>query len=177
MPAVGRSPVRAGLAHTTRSRITDSTATLLADVATSPALERVGWLKVSFFRTPVLDFLRTGNFANVETLVLNAGPFPEVLEAVAENESFRSLRYVQFGEDRWAWATGYPATLRFLALSDKLREANARHLPFGEMRTVLRGILRDTPFVPVPPPPAPVRFRSRCGCRSGPPAPIPPLEA
>ena len=46
-------------------------------------MECVGWLKVSFFRTPVFGFLRTGNFANVETLVLNSGPFPQVLEAVA----------------------------------------------------------------------------------------------
>ncbi|MBN9120227.1 MAG: TIGR02996 domain-containing protein [Planctomycetes bacterium] len=86
---------------------------LLAEVAKSPALERVGWLKVSFFRTPVLDFLRAGNFANVETLVLNSGPFPQVLEAVAENGSFRSLRYVRFGTDRWAWAGSYPALLRY----------------------------------------------------------------
>jgi hypothetical protein len=123
-------------------------AALLMEVGRSPRLERVGWLKVSFFRTPVYDFLRTGHFPNVETLVLNAGPFPDVLEAVAENESFRSLRYVQFGSDQWAWAPGYVDQVRFSVLEGKLRAANAKHLPFGEMRTALRAIMRDTPLPP-----------------------------
>ncbi len=127
----------------------------LAQVGRHPLLERVGWLKVSFFTTPVYEFLRAGHFANVETLVLNAGPFPEVLEAVAENESFRSLRYVQFGHELWSWAPDYPARLRYRALEPKIREANHRHLPFGEMRAALRAILRETPVVPAEPPPAP----------------------
>jgi uncharacterized protein (TIGR02996 family) len=130
----------------------------LAEVARSPRLARVGWLKVTFFATPVLDFLRTGNFANVETLVLNSGPFPEVLEAVAGNESFRSLRYVEFGFDREVWLRDYPTALRFTALHAKLRIANERHLPYGEMRAALRAILRDTPLVPAAvPTPAPAQ--------------------
>jgi uncharacterized protein (TIGR02996 family) len=132
---------------------------LLADVAQSPDLERVGWLKVSFFQTSVLGFLRRGNFASVETLVLNAVPFPEVLLAVTENASFRSLRYVQFGDDHAMWARGLPQYLRYLALRDKLRVANERHVPFGEMRGVLRDILRTTPLVSVEvPPPAPLPY-------------------
>ncbi len=124
---------------------------LLAEVARSPALARVGWLKVSFFHTGVGGLLRTGNFANVETLVLNAGPFPEALEAVAGNESFRSLRYVWFGGDRWAWGNTAIATHRYAALEPKLAEANARHLPHGEMRGVLRALLHDE----LSPPPQP----------------------
>jgi hypothetical protein len=139
-------------------------AELLAEVARSPQLARVGWLKVTFFATPALDFLRAGNFANVETLVLNSGPFPEVLEAVAGNESFRSLRYVEFGDDRdrEAWLPDYPTALRFTALDAKLRSANERHLPYGEMRAALRAILRDTPVVPAaalaPAPPSVTTF-------------------
>jgi len=133
---------------------------LLEEVGRSPSLERVGWLKVSFFHTPVVDFLRTGNFVNVETLVLNSGPIPDVLEAITENESFHSLRYLQFGDDREAWIPDYPTALRFNAFHGQLRAANERHLPYGEMRTVLRQILRDTPVVPAqiaPPPPAVIR--------------------
>ncbi|MBN9120113.1 MAG: hypothetical protein J0I06_13265 [Planctomycetes bacterium] len=41
----------------------------------------------------------------------------------------------------------------------KLQTANERHLPFGEMRAVLRSILRDTPVVPAAPPtPVPIRW-------------------
>jgi uncharacterized protein (TIGR02996 family) len=130
-------------------------AELLADVASSPLLSRAGWLQVSILRTPVYEFLRTGHFANVETLVLNSGPFPEVLRAVVENESFRSLRYIHFGPDRWAWAPSYAERVRASTLETKLREANIRNLPFGEMRVALRAILRDTPVVPTTPPPAP----------------------
>jgi hypothetical protein len=131
---------------------------LLAEVATSPALARIGWLQVSFHHPSVLNFLRTGNFVNVETLVLNSGPFPEVLLAVAENESFRSLRYVRFGKDRWAWASPYARMLHYLALADKLQTANERHVPFGEMWSVLRNILHDTPLVPVSRPTVPVEI-------------------
>jgi hypothetical protein len=109
-------------------------------------------LKVSFLRTLVCDFLRAGNFVNVETLVLNSGPFPEVLEAVTQNESFRSLRYIQFGNDREGWITSYPIALRFNTLAGKIRTANERNVPHGEMREVLRGILRNTPLVPAAPP-------------------------
>ncbi len=130
-------------------------ADLLAEVGRSPLLERVGWLKVSFFRTPVVEFLRTGHFANVETLVLNCGPSSEVLEAVAENESFRSLRYVRFGYDVWALAPNFAERVHVNALQDKLSVANARHVPFGEMRGVLRGIVRDTPAISLLPPPVP----------------------
>lgn len=121
---------------------------LLTEIGRSPQLERVGWLKVSFFRTSALDFLRTGKFPNVETLVLNSGPFPAILEAVTENESFRSLRYIQFGADQELWAGGYPGLLRYVALHHNIRAANQRHVPHGEMRAVLRNILRDTPIVP-----------------------------
>jgi uncharacterized protein (TIGR02996 family) len=127
----------------------------LARIGSSPFLARVGWLKVSFFRTPVAPFLRTGNFANVETLVLNCGPFPEVLEAVAENESFRHLRYIHFGSDRWSWAGTQPTfSLLYLAILPKLDETNARDLPYGEMRGVLRSILSDASRLPEPPPSA-----------------------
>jgi uncharacterized protein (TIGR02996 family) len=148
-------------------------AALLTEVGNSPRMERVGWLKVSFFGTPVYDFLRTGHFPNVETLVLNAGPFPDVLEAVSENESFRCLRYVQFGSDPWAWAPGYVDRLRFTVLEGKLRAANAKHLPFGEMRTALRAILRSTPLVPanLPPPAVPLPLRMPEWATSPPPGP------
>jgi uncharacterized protein (TIGR02996 family) len=132
---------------------------LLASVGRSPALARVGWLKVSFFHTPTAEFLRTGNFANVETLVLNCVPFPEVLEAVAENESFRSLRYVHLGDDHFVWAGDDPAVLQYYVLADRLRQANERHLPHGEMRAALRAILNDQPApaftFPVVPPSVP----------------------
>lgn len=124
---------------------------LLMQVAESPSLERVGWLKVSFLRTPAAEFLRQGNFPNVETLVLNCGPFPEVLEAVAENESFRSLRYVQFGTDGWAWAArGSRAWNHLITLAPKIDDTNRKHLPYGEMRGELKRILADTP--PLSPP-------------------------
>ncbi len=130
---------------------------LLAEVGRSPSLERVGWLKVSFFVTPVFEFLRTGNFANVETLVLNSRPFPHVLEAVAENESFRSLRYILFGGDWWAWSGTGPMSDRDIALLSKITDANARHLPHGEMRTALRDILGGLPPRP-PAVPLPLRM-------------------
>lgn len=123
---------------------------LLDEVAQSPALRQVGWLKVSFLRTPVMDFLRAGQFDNVETLVLNSGPFPGVLEAVAENPSFRSLRYIQFGADRWAWAGTRLTLAQFHVLESRLRPLNDRHLPFGEMRFALRGVLRDRLPAPGP---------------------------
>jgi uncharacterized protein (TIGR02996 family) len=129
---------------------------LLAEVGRSPALERVGWLRVSFLRTPAADFLRAGNFANVETLVLNCGPFPEVLAAVAENPSFRSLRYVRLGPDRWAWAGAWAAGQHLLALEPGLEAANRRHVRYGEMRAALRALLggavtlTDVPALPGP---------------------------
>lgn len=133
----------------------------LARCARSPALARVGWLKASFFRTPTLEFFRTGDFANVEALELNCGPFPDVLEAVAGNESFRGLRYVSFGSDHWAWAPNPAVDERRKQIGRKLSDLNARHLPYGAMREALRALLRDLP-PPVPPPvaeapPPPVR--------------------
>ena len=130
---------------------------LLTEVGRSPELERVGWLKVSFFRTSVFGFLLNGNFANVETLVLNSGPFSQVLEAVAENESFRSLRYILFGGDWWAWSGAAQMSDRTRTLLSKLTDANQRHLPHGEMRTALRDILGGLPPRP-PPVPLPLRM-------------------
>lgn len=124
---------------------------VLADIGRSPALERIGWLKVSLFRTSAADFLRTGNFVNVETLVLNCGPFPEVLEAVAENESFRSLRYVRFGTDSWAWGAGMDR-FRLASLIVRLDDANRKHLPYGEMRAELRRVLGRAAAESVAPP-------------------------
>lgn len=124
---------------------------VLEDIGRSPALERIGWLKVSFFRTPAAVFLRVGNFVNVETLVLNCGPFPEVLEAVAANESFRNLRYVRFGEDTWAWRNELTQLLRYNAIAPKLEEANGKHLPYGAMRAELRRILGRAAAEPIPP--------------------------
>jgi uncharacterized protein (TIGR02996 family) len=140
---------------------------LLTRVGQSPRLARVGTLQVTFFRTPCADFLRTGNFANVETLILNCGPFPEVLEAVAANESFRNLRYVQFGADRWSWAGNFAVMIQHSLLWPKIQEANGLNLPYGEMRLVLQRILGEvgpmssnpvpTPLPQVPAvPPAPV---------------------
>ena len=125
---------------------------LLARCARSSALARVGWLKVSFFRTPTLDFFRAGNFANVEALELNCGPFPAVLEAVAGNASFRSLRYVTFGTDHWAWAPTPAADERRAEIGRKLSELNARNLSYGEMRGALRELLSELPVL-VPPRP------------------------
>ncbi|MDY3551064.1 TIGR02996 domain-containing protein [Gemmata sp. JC717] len=122
---------------------------LLVRCARSPALARVGQLKLSFFRTSVAEFLRLGNFVNVETLVLNCAGFPEVLEAVAENESFRSLRYVEFGSDEWAWCVTPAARERFDELAPKLAELNGRHLPHGEMRPALRAVLGGLEPIPV----------------------------
>jgi uncharacterized protein (TIGR02996 family) len=116
---------------------------LLGEVALSPALSRIGWLKLSFFRTPVLELLAVGNFANVETLVLNCWPSAEVLDAVAGNDSFRSLRYVRFGSDVWQWAQGDRDRKRLSGLEALLQEANDRHVPFGEMRAVLGSLLRN----------------------------------
>ncbi|MCI0701226.1 MAG: hypothetical protein L0241_09115 [Planctomycetia bacterium] len=136
-------------------RDTGQYAELLAEVGRSPSMERVGWLKVSFFRTPVYDFLRHGNFPNVETLVLNARPFPEVLEAVAENESFRSLRYIQIGDDRWAWTGGGVPFAQSLAIASDLALINARHFPHGEMRNSLRKLVRAIAAAQPTPTPAP----------------------
>jgi hypothetical protein len=111
----------------------------------------------------------------VEALVLNARPFPEVLEAITENESFRSLRYVSFGANDWAWAPTYPDRLRFITLASKLSRANQRHVPHGEMRGVLRAILRDTPVVPAAAAPAPVPLPLRMpewATGSEPPSPL-----
>jgi uncharacterized protein (TIGR02996 family) len=131
----------------------------LLELGQSPAMARVGWLQLSFARTPAAEFLRTGNFPNVETLVLNCGPFPEVLEAVAANESFRSLRYVRFGPDRWAWDRegSLPNRVRSASLMVRLEDANIKHMPYGEMRTVLRKIVADPSAMSLPPenPPAP----------------------
>ena len=113
---------------------------LLKEVGQSARMERVGWLKVSFARTPVLNFLRYGRFPNVETLVLNSGPFPVVLHAVAENESFRSLRYVWFGDDEWLWASTFADRQRFREVAREVHQLNAKHLPFGSMRSALAGV-------------------------------------
>ncbi|MBA4065812.1 MAG: hypothetical protein C0501_19255 [Isosphaera sp.] len=128
---------------------------LLAEVGRSPALERAGWLQVSFFATPTADFLRTGSFPNVETLVLNCGPFPDVLAAVAENPSFRNLRYVSFGPDRWAWAGGWAAGQHLAAIEPGLEAANRRHLRYGEMRAAVRVVLGAAAWMADPPEPAP----------------------
>lgn len=122
---------------------------LLARCAQSPALARVGLLKVSFFRTSAVEFFRTGNFANVETLVLNCVPFPGVLEAVAGNESFRNLRYVEFGDDEWAWNVTPAAQERLAELRPKVNDLNQQHLPYGEMRAALRAILGGLEPIPV----------------------------
>lgn len=122
---------------------------LLARCASAPALARVGHLKVSFFRTSAVEFLRTGGFVNVETLVLNCVTFPEVLEAVAENESFRSLRYIEFGADQWVWCVTPAARERFEDLAPKLAELNRRHVPHGEMRSALRALLGGLEPIPV----------------------------
>lgn len=127
---------------------------LLDEVAQSPALRQVGWLKLSFLRTPVIEFLRTGRFDNVETLVLNSGPFPDVLRAVADNESFRSLRYIAFGTDLWAWAPSYPERVRFYTLQSQFAVLNDKHLPFGAMRDAVRSVLENTPLTLPPMPPA-----------------------
>jgi uncharacterized protein (TIGR02996 family) len=150
-------------------RDTGQYADLLAEVAQSPALQRVGWLKVSFHRTSTFDFLRHGRFDNVETLVLNSGPFPGVLEAVALNESFRSLRYIQFGTDRWAWAPDYAAEVRFAVLKDKIDHLNSRHVEFGAMRAGLLRVLQTTPLTPAAPPPPPIVIPPL-------PRPIPPVN-
>ncbi len=113
---------------------------VLDEVGQSARMERVGWLKVSFARTPVLNFLRHGRFPNVETLVLNSGPFPAVLQAVAENESFRSLRYVWFGDDEWVWAPTFADRQRFREAARGVHQLNAKHLPFGAMRSALAGV-------------------------------------
>ncbi|HEY1190925.1 MAG TPA: TIGR02996 domain-containing protein [Gemmata sp.] len=129
---------------------------LLARCARSPALARIGWLKVSFFRTPAVEFFRTGNFANVETLVLNCVPFPDVLEAVAGNETFRSLRYIEFGDDEWAWCVTPAAGERIAELGPKIAGLNNQHLPYGEMRSALHRLLGG--LEPIPPVRLPLRM-------------------
>ncbi len=128
---------------------------LLNTIAQSPALERIGWLKVSFFHTSTTNFLLTGRFYNVETLVLNYGPFPEVLAAVAANESFRSLRYVSLGNDTRIW-TGQPrSTIQIASTMVQLVEANRRHRPYGGMRLELGKIALTVTNIPDPTIPGP----------------------
>lgn len=127
----------------------------LDEAGQSARMERVGWLKVSFARTPVLNFLRYGKFPNVETLVLNSGPFPAVLRAVSANESFRSLRYVQFGDDQWLWVRSHEERERFRFAEKVISEANGTEPAFGVMRTALAGIVQTVPRLLLPPPPPP----------------------
>lgn len=125
---------------------------VLDEVGQSARMERVGWLKVSFARTPVLNFLRHGRFPNVETLVLNSGPFPAVLHAVSANDSFRCLRYVQFGDDEWLWAPTFADRQRFRDVAREVHTVNQTEPAFGAMPAALARVLGVAPLpVTVPP--------------------------
>lgn len=127
----------------------------LDEVGASARMERVGWLKVSFARTPVLNFLRYGRFPNVETLVLNSGPFPEVLQAASANDSFRNLRYVQFGDDIWHWVWTVEEHGRFHEIASAVTRANGTDPAFGAMPAALARIVAGAPPVrPAPVQPA-----------------------
>ncbi len=133
-------------------------------------MARVGWLKATFFGTPIVHFLlRMGHFENVETLVLNAGPFPEVLIAITENESFRNLRCIHFGDDRGAWILDYPTALRFNSLTTRFARRCAAPAAWRNADRVAEHLEQHAAgagrVAPIPTPSVYAAYDPACGVR------------